>query len=124
MGGPSLPQPLSWAEDEVGRKKKNDSFVILPRKLLRGDKLRAIGYPARFLYLLMRDALFDPDDDNLNTDEKFVSFGPRDAEAYGMWKATYYRALDELINMEIISEVRCGGHGRRGIYDLTVWEWS
>ena len=103
---------------------KKDSFILIYRKLLRGDKFRVIGYPAKFLFFLMKDSLFDDSNGHINTNEYFVKFGPLDAEACGMGKATYYRALRELLTARIIDEVTCGGHGKRAIYDLSAWEWA
>jgi hypothetical protein len=96
-------------------------FAAIERSLLRGDKFSDIGYPALCLYVWMKDALFDDDNNCAYTSATRVAYGPQGALAYGMPKGTYYLALGRLLRRGVISEVEPGGHGRKPVYDLTAW---
>ena len=101
--------------------KTKEPFIMIERGLIRGDFFRACGYSSQCLYIYMKDSLFDEDSSYKNTTPRHITFGPRDALAYGMSKGTYYRALDNLVKNGIIEEIKTGAHGRKGVYDLTAW---
>ena len=101
--------------------KKKEHFTQVYRCLWRADSFKFLSYPARTLFISMKDIMFDADN-GYAMDEKKVPFGPRDAEGYGISKRTYYRALKELIDAGIIEEVKPGSHGKRAVYDLTTWK--
>jgi len=83
-----------------------------------------MGSAARDLYVLMADSLFDNELGVINKSLGHVSFGPSDAVKWGMSRATYYRAEQRLIDACVVAQVEQGGHGKRSVYDLTVWRWK
>jgi hypothetical protein len=63
----------------------------------------------------------DVDNGYTNINEYRVRFGPK--FAYGFSHAKYYRALGELIAVGIVEEIKPGGHGKQGIYNLMTLKW-
>jgi len=99
-------------------------FAGVPRRLLRSDLFRMVGFPARHLYTCMLDAMFDPNDAYMYTSKRCVAYSPTQALAMGFTKPTYYRAERQLVENGIISRIDGGGHGRKATYDLMAWEYS
>lgn len=97
-------------------------FVKLERDLIRSRQYRLMGSSARDLYTWMLDTMFEGTP--FNTSPRRVLFGPSDGVKRGMSRATYYRALDRMINYGVVVEVEVGGHGKRSMYDLTAWKWK
>ena len=91
--------------------------------LIRHEVWKHLTYAAVALYIYMRASIKDPDNGFRNTDEARVRFGPSDVKRYWMSKATYYKALDKLLEVGIVEEVEPGSHGRRGVYNLLTLKW-
>lgn len=100
-----------------------DPSVRMPVFFLRSEAWRELSYAAMGLYVFMRASMFDPENGFRNTNEYKVSFGPVDAEKYGMRKKTYYRALGELLESGVIERVSEGLGGRKAVFNLLTLNW-
>jgi hypothetical protein len=101
-----------------------ENFAAVHRRLLRSDLFRTLGYPAKFLYVCMTDAVFDPGNGYANTSKRWVAYGPTDGSAMGFDKRTFYRAMNQLLDSGTVGLISAGGHGKKAIYDLMQWEYS
>jgi len=100
-----------------------DPSLRIPLLLIKNEVWRRLTYSAIALYIYMRVSICDSDNGYKNMDEQQVKFGPKDAARYGMPKGTYYKALNNLLEVGLIEEVQCGSHGRQGIYNMLTLEW-
>jgi len=96
--------------------------VRVPYFLMAHDVWEDLSGSAVKLYLAFRKAFKDPDNGFRNTvSESRISFGPADVPY--MNQRTYYRALNELLEVGLISKVSCGSHGKKAVYNLLSVEW-
>jgi hypothetical protein len=119
--GKSNRDDSDWRKNKIPIPKKDNSFVQVPRDLLRSEAFQNVGYSGQVLFMYMKDSMFDPDTKYRNVKDFSVMYGPACVMKYGMNKRTFYNALNKLICNGVVSCTHPGGHGKQAIYDLTAW---